>query len=257
MSDEEEKVRERLLVRLRKHFAMRRSPRATMSVILMATGIVGFFSSVAMLKCGLVQMALRYPLAVLFAWVIFLALVRAWAARESANFRMEEHLGEAALADNSPPLTRSVLVRKGGRRSANDGGWDWLDWLDFGDWFDGDGEGGCLAGIAVVIVVALCLGSLLAVAGLIGGAEMIFAELFLDAVLIAALSKRLRRLKPRWWVAGVLRQTMWPVLLTAVSLMVAGIVFQKIVPEAKSIGGVWRHYHPAPEPDVPQLERER
>ena len=94
MSDEEEKVRDRLLVRLRKHFALRRSPRATMSAILMATGIAG---------CD--------------------AEIRTW-------------------------------------------------------------------------------------------------------------------------------------LLTAVSLMAGGIVFQKIAPGAKSIGGVWRHYHPAPVPAVPQLERE-
>lgn len=252
MSDGEEQVRERLLVRLRKHFAIRRSPRATMSAILIATGFAGFVASIAMLKCGLGQMGLRYPLAVLFAWGIFLALVRAWAARESGHFRVEEHLGEGALTGDTPLLTRRVLMEDDGRRRRKShGGWDWLD---FSDVFDGDGEGGCLLGIAAIVIAAIFLGALLALAGLIGGAEAVFAELFLDAVLLSALAKRLRRLKPRWWVAGVLRQTMWPVLFTAVSLMVAGFLLQGFVPEAKSVGGVWRHYHPAP---APQLERER
>ena len=253
MSEGEEQVRERLLVRLRKHFAVRRSPRATMSAILIATGFAGFVASIVMLKCGLGHMGLRYPLAVLFAWGIFLALVRAWAARESGHFRVEEHLGEDALTENAPPQTRRVQMQGKGRRRKSDGGWDWLDWLDFSDVFDGDGEGGCLLGIAAIVIAAIFLGALMAVAGLIGGAEAVFAELFLDAVLLSALAKRLSRLKPRWWVAGVLRQTMWPVLFTAVSLMVAGFLLRGIVPDAKSVGGVWRHYHPAP---TPQLERE-
>ncbi len=256
MIHEDEKVRERLLVQLRKHFAIRRSPRATMSAILMATGIAGFVTSIAMLKFGIVQMGVRYPLAVLFAWGIFVALVRAWAARESAHFRMEEHLGDPMHGERIPARGKITHERRSKRRGGDDSIWGWVDWLNLTDLFDAEAAG-CIAGVAVMILITLVAGAILTVAGLIGGAEVVFAELFLDAVLITALSKRLRKLKPRWWVAGVLRQTMWPVLLTAFSLTAGGIILQKIAPEAKSIGGVWRHYHPAPEPSVPQLERER
>ena len=101
------------------------------------------------------------------------------------------------------------------------------------------------------------VGLVVTLAGLIGQAEVLLAELFLDAVLLSAFSKRLSRLKPQWWVAGVLRQTMWPVLLTACTLMAVGFMLQGLAPDAKSIGGVWRHYHPLPIPAIPQLERER
>jgi len=203
-------------------------------------------------------MGLRYPLAVLFAWGIFLALVRIWAAREAAHFPVEEQLGEDTLAENTPLLTRSVLVSEDDwrRKSRRDSIWSWLDWLDFTDLFDPDAVG-CLAGIAIMVLITLGAGAILTLTGLIGQAEILIAELFLDAVLLSAFSKRLHRLKPQWWVAGVVRQTMWPVLLTALLLMVGGFLLQGLVPDAKSIGGVWRHYHPAPPPAVPQLERER
>jgi hypothetical protein len=130
-------------------------------------------------------------------------------------------------------------------------GWGWLDWLDIGDVFSHDAEG-CLAGIVVIVVIAIFVGALLTLAGLIGQAEILIAELFLDAVLLSAFSKRLRRLKPQWWVAGVLRQTIWPVLLTACTLMAGGFLLQGLAPKATSIGGVWRHYHP---PASSELER--
>ena len=86
-------------------------------------------------------------------------------------------------------------------------------------------------GIAAAVLIARFAGAFVTLAGLIGQAEILIAELFLDAVLLSAFSKRLRRLKPQWWVAGVLRQTMWPVLLTAFTLMVAGFLLQGLVPE--------------------------
>ena len=125
-----------------------------------------------------------------------------------------------------------------------------------GDLFGGEIEG-CLAGIAFTILAVAVVGTLVSLAGLIGEAEALFAELFLDAVLISALSKRLRRLKPRWWVAGVLRQTIWPVALAAISLMIVGFLLQLNYPNAKSIGGIWRNDQPAPPAVIPQLERER
>ena len=201
-------------------------------------------------------MGVRYPLAVLFAWGIFLALVRLWAAREAAHFRVEEHLGNAALTDEILHEAKSTPEPRTGRRRKGDGGWGWLDWLDFGELFSFEAEG-CLVGIAAAVLIARFAGAFVTLAGLIGQAEILIAELFLDAVLLSAFSKRLRRLKPQWWVAGVLRQTMWPVLLTACTLMAGGFLLHRLAPEAKSIGGVWRHYHPAPVPAAPQLECER
>jgi hypothetical protein len=76
-------------------------------------------------------MGLHYPLAALFAWGIFLTLVRFWAAREAAHFPAEEQLSDAALEDDSPPLGESVLIPEDCWRRKSSRGWGWLDWLDF------------------------------------------------------------------------------------------------------------------------------
>jgi len=72
------------------------------------------------------------------------------------------------------------------------------------------------------------------------GAPLLIAEVFLDAILVAALYKKVRGLAPRWWLASALRTTAAPVLLTAVLLMIGGAIFQAVNPQARSIGDVWR-----------------
>jgi ABC-type enterochelin transport system permease subunit len=64
---------------------------------------------------------------------------------------------------------------------------------------------------------------------------------FLDAVLLAALYKRMKQLDRRWWLTGALGRTAMPVILTAVSLAICGAVMQAVAPEAKSIGGFMEH----------------
>jgi hypothetical protein len=244
MSAAEDRERQRMLTRLRTHFARRRSPRATITVILLATGTAGFVASVLLLKGGVLQMWLRYPLAVLLAWAVFLALVRAWAERERENFRLDEHLGEITPPENDPsvanqPDGESVFDQPRPKRA-----WRWLDWLDVPD-IGLDAEG-CLVGIAFAVLVAALVGAVVAVAGLIGEAEIVLAEVFLDAILVSALYRRLSRLQPRWWLAGALRQTVWPVLFTTIFLVGIALIFQQEVPAAKSAGEIWRHYFPKP-----------
>lgn len=77
-------------------------------------------------------MAVRYPLAVLGARGIFLALVRAWAAREADHFREDEHLGDAALTDDishEPGRKDGPLAERKRKRDRS----GWLDWLDIGE----------------------------------------------------------------------------------------------------------------------------
>ena len=58
---------------------MRRSlPRVQMSLILAATGAAGFVASFVMLHLGVWRMWVRYPLAVLFAYGVFIVLLRVW-----------------------------------------------------------------------------------------------------------------------------------------------------------------------------------
>lgn len=70
--------RERRVERVRAALVRDGAPRLLMSLILAATGAAGFLASFALLHAGLWRMWLRYPLAVLFAYVVFVLLLRLW-----------------------------------------------------------------------------------------------------------------------------------------------------------------------------------
>ena len=70
--------RERRVERVRRLLLSRGMPRVQMSLILAVTGLAGFLASFALLHAGLTRMWLRYPVSVLFAYAVFLLLLRLW-----------------------------------------------------------------------------------------------------------------------------------------------------------------------------------
>jgi hypothetical protein len=245
---EDDRHREEALRGIRGFLARRRSPRGILSGILVLTALAGFGASRGMLQLGLTAMWLRYPLAVFAAWGFFLLLVRMWAERErEAVHTLDEAswAGESSLPRSEALPGREVVPRKEtspGREAAplppSARERRWWEYLEIPD-LSVDGEG-CLVALAVLALGVALVFAIGALASLIAEADSLLAEVLLDAVLIAALYQRLRKLKPRWWVAGVMRQTRGPVIGTAVFLMVAGGLMQHYAPGAKSIGGVWR-----------------
>ncbi len=94
--------------------------------------------------------------------------------------------------------------------------------------------------LAAVIIIGLAVGAVLAIGGLIMQAETLLAEVLLDTVLVSAFYRRLRRKEPDWWLHGMVRQTIKPVLATMGCLMVTGLLLHHYAPEAHSVGEAWR-----------------
>jgi hypothetical protein len=229
-SDEErEYARRRALKALRVYFAEKRWPRIAMSLILLATGGVGAGASWAMLNLGVDRMWMRYPLAVVIAWGVFLALLRAWMEVERKYFSAEQDVA-ALLKGHDPKETRERLEERD---------WSVFDWLDVPTDF-GDGEG-CAVAIFFFIVGAAILITGWAIISVLMAAPILFAEVFLDAVLVAALYKRMKGLERQSWLSGAVNQTIGPVATTALVLGLTGFFFGIVAPEAKSIGGVLKH----------------
>lgn len=236
-----EKARARALRGLRIYFAYRRWPRATMAAIVSASGAAGFVASYAMLHAGIANMAVRYPLAVLAAWAFFLLLVRLWAEAERRLFTPDEEL-ERLL-----PLRDPADEPKPKQRGTDVGEWmDAIDIVDAIDPFDWEDPKGCLFWLAIAVLIVLFGAAASSVWCAIVGAPALIAEVFLDAALAAALFKRMRGIDERWWLGGAIRQTIGPVLLTAVFLALLGLVTTHLVPTADSIGDLWPHYYPPP-----------
>ncbi len=68
-------------------------PRVQISIILALTAMSAFLASVLMLRMGVTSMTLRYPIAVIFAYLCFLALLRLWIWLQNED----AHLGDADL----------------------------------------------------------------------------------------------------------------------------------------------------------------
>jgi len=237
---DDEQERARLLGRMRGYLARRRSPRTILSAIMLATAMGGFLASAGMLKLGLIQMWQRYPLAVLAAWSVFLVLVRGWAERERESIRVDEELARME-SENVSVERKSIWPGRAPETSVGRGSrwWDFLDLPDVGD------AEGCLVFLVAIIIIALAVGTVITIGGLIMEAETVLAEVLLDTVLVTAFYRRLRRKEPEWWLHGMLRQTAKPMLLTMGLLAVVGLLLHHYTPEAHSIGAVWRHWWPA------------
>jgi hypothetical protein len=87
-----------------------------------------------------------------------------------------------------------------------------------------------------VLALALALGGLCAAAYVIYTAPLLLAELALDAALVSAVYRRVRRRDARHWSRGVLRRTWLPALLLVASFWLVGLALSSAAPEARSVG---------------------
>lgn len=257
---------------------MRRSlPRVQMSLILAATGATGFVASFTMLHLGVWRMWIRYPLAVLLAYAVFIVLLRVWLflhGRESRGRMPDLDLNVSDvvsdLALDSVGQTSAGLDTFGGGGDFGGGGvgGSWGDSVSAGlhhaspacdvgsttvgsggggsggDWlsgldFDVDSEGCVFFLLALALIVAGVCASLYVVYA----APALLAEILVEGVLLSGLyrgMKRARRGDDGDWLGAALRRTWLPVLLTLLTFAAAGYLLQRAAPRARSIGEAFR-----------------
>lgn len=216
----ESEYKRRRAIRGLADFLRRRSfPRLALGLVLALTGLAGFGFSFFLLKAGLGAMWLRYPVAVLGAYAIFLLLMRCWVEIEHSQINPEDPEILDALENGAPEPSNT-------RSSDN-----WLDWLDLPDTNLFDAEG-CLPAILIGVVIAL-MG--MVIVALIG-APVLLAEVLIDILLAGVLYRRLKRAAEENWLGTCIRKTWVFVLCTAGLLFVAGVCLTIAAPEAESIG---------------------
>ncbi len=190
-----------------------------MFVIVLVTGAAGFFFSFLMLKAGIETMWIRYPLAVGFAYVLFLLLLRVWMALVELRARQVHIFDVVDVAD----LSLEILD----------------DGIDGGDVAGGAADALDVdeLGLGSIALVALAAGIIVCLY-VIWIAPALFAEILVDGVLMTAIYKKIRAGERPYWVYGAVRRTWIPALLLAAFLGMAGFVMQRLVPDARSIGPV-------------------
>jgi hypothetical protein len=219
--------REDEVARVRAQLLRVGAPRARMLIIVLLTGGAGLLASHLMLRAGLLWMPLRYAIALLIAYLVFLGLLRLF-VDEPIN---PDAPGSSDSSTYEPSSTQGTSMhevidaRSGGRGNGN--------------WFDGIGLGDelLLPLLLLLAILTIAFASLWVVAS----APTLFAELVVDCVLSAGLYKRLRTLEKRHWLDTALRHTIWPFAATALAVIAFAFAAQLYRPHAHSIGEVLRH----------------
>lgn len=220
MRDEVGAFRERALRRAERWIGAHARPRLVMGMIVFITGACAFVFSVVMLRMGLTSMGLRYPLAVVLSYGVFLGMLRLWLACQG---------DEAASYDG-----------KGADMAARDAGYDPSaaagNLIESAAVLDVS-EGFFLAGLAVAAVLA----GVVVCFYVVWTAPALLAELLVDGLVMSAVYRRLRRADASSWLSGVFRRTWVAVLVAAVFFSLAGFALHWAAPEAVSVGEAVRH----------------
>ena len=236
-------ARERRIEIIKRRLLQKSSPRLQMLLILMLAGLAGFLTSFSLLHLHVFSMRLRYPIAILIAYGVFLLLLRVWlwVHGRRFNFNLRRVLdfiepdpfdvldlgGRADYAGGGPVGSWGQSVASTGGSSGSHGSTFDIG-LDFDELW-----------LIVIALIAIAAG-LLASLYVVFIAPTLLAEILVDGVLMAVLYKRLAKIEPRHWLQTAFHKTVVPALLAAVFFSVAGYALQKAVPEAHSIAEVWK-----------------
>lgn len=234
-------------------------PRLQMTLIATLTGAFGLLSSFLLLRQGVESMAIRYPTAVLSAYVMFLFLIWLWLRTnrddyvDVPDFSSPSGSGSGcgSGAESAAPIRSGSGgdFGGGGANASFDGAGSSVD--------DGPGLGsemGDAAGaiaeadelaiplLAVVMAVGLAFASLY----VIYIAPTLLAEVLVDGALSYALYRYVRGDDSEHWLPTAVRRTVLPFLATAIFLAAAGAGMAAYAPGARSIGEVARSGASAP-----------
>lgn len=252
--------RERKIESLKRRLERKSYPRLHASLILLLTGLAGFLVSFTLLRLGVTSMWLRYPVAILFAYGVFLILLRVWLSLSRPR-RWDLDLDALEVLDvvsvDSTEVSKTVAYGGGTDFAGSGAGGSWGESVSTvtstrstvstfasakssgssGFSFDLDLEDGWL----IVIAIVALLGGLIATFYVIYIAPALLAEILLDGVLMAGLYKRVKSIEHRHWLRSALRRTAVPAIVIAVFFTIGAYAMQRAAPEAHSIGEVWKH----------------
>jgi hypothetical protein len=195
-------------------------PRVMLSLVILVTGLAGFLLSFALLRLGLESMGVRYPLAVLGAYAIFLGLMRLWVEHERHHLDPNDADLQAELANSiTEPPPRVIDAQRG----------SWLDSLDLLNLSDD------ILSLAFWLFAAV-VGLLILLITIIGAAPILIAEVLVDALLVGLLYQRLRIPATEHWLGGAIRKTWTHLLLFILLLTFIGFTLDVMAPGSNTIG---------------------
>ena len=248
--------RAQLVDRVRERMLRTGAPRLLLSSIMVLAACGAFLASVVSLRLGLDSMMLRYPLAVVAGYVVFLALIRGWIAWYRRGSFLDggstfvDMVNSIDLGNVSLPTHAAAQpsMFAGGRSGGAGGGAGWSGLASparsSGKAPTGSGGVGFLVDSddvwPIALAIACALGGLLAIAYVIYAAPVLLADVALDAAIVSVLYRQLKKREMSHWALTVVRHTWLPAIVLITFAAIGGWALQKAAPDAVSIGGVVR-----------------
>lgn len=197
--------------------------RFHMTLILLAVVLAGVGSSFVLLRLGVRSMPVRYVLAVLLGYALFLPGVRLWLcyARKALP-----HLDREVIEVEDGARQPSMPLRPGSHDGSGLG-----DLATTGDVFGIAGEG-CMV-VAVVTMIVVALGG--AVAYILAATPELLGEAIVQLALAAALRRKGKTWNGGHWTGSVFRMTWGPALVAVFAAAIIGLVVQSKCPSAATL----------------------
>lgn len=239
--------------------------RFHMSLILIATALSGLLATKALLLLNVKEMLIRYPLAVVFSYLVFFVLIKIWlwyvSSSESGREKSTVENVLDAVGDvpvNFPSDGGGGSFSFGGGSSGGGGATASFD-TDGGFVSEvssnilsstvnatGEGAGSAAGDVASGIfddeggIVLIVLGLLLATifgAGLylVYAAPTILSEVAFEAILATSLIKATKRIDGPDWIGSVFRSTIGPFLIILVLALLLAAAIESYWPDATKL----------------------
>jgi hypothetical protein len=235
---------------LRALLERRHYPRLAMCAVLTLGGVAGFLTSAGLLAAGWQSMGWRYGVAALVGYVAFLLGLRVWLAFHGARRPTLDQVADLPDAPTGPESAPDFHFGGGGFSGGGAGAS--LEAASVGEAAASVADAPAAAAEALgaleegaaivlpVLAIAFIVAGLAGVVMVLVGAPGLLAELLLDGVIAGAAYRRLRHVPTRHWLHGALRRTWKPMLALTVTIVLAGLAAQWLVPSADSIGDLLR-----------------
>jgi hypothetical protein len=234
-----------------------------MSVILMATASSGVLASKLLLSAGIENLAIRYPLSVVLAYLVFFLCIKLWLVYVTPQKKAGGAQSSELLDFIDIPVSDgggAPSFQPGGGRFGGGGASDSFEIPVVGINDNGgvvgeaashvaEGAGSAIGkaadavgdddGVPVMVALALLAALVAVILGsaifLIYNAPVILSETAFQGVLAASLVKSTKKISSEEWVGSIFSATWKPFLVTCIMALVAGCLLHYYFPGATKI----------------------
>jgi len=242
----------RLVDRMRARLESGYWPRVHCMLIVSLSAAAAFLTSFVLMRLHVGWMAVRYGAAAIAGYLTFLLLLRAWVRWRWSRAQLNADGSDIVdgVVNNidlpMPSLSGSGPSFGGGGGRSGGGGasGSWGSPVSSGGGGKGGGGGLDLDGddlFWIIVVVVAAFGGAIAIGYVIYIAPTLLAEAIVNGAVACKVYHGMQKKDHGFWTEEIFTRTIVSGIVVIVCAIAAGYAFNRIAPEAVSIGGVFAH----------------